>query len=133
MSSDVQALIESAVGGNKEDLRTLLTQFYDQNQMLNAATGNSWLQPTNNNKQKAQTKPPAQAGISVTGSNGSYQIQITNPAQAVSATIIHEISYSPIKSFGGNVTTLPQSSSTSYTVPSPGATVYFRFRSSFDG
>lgn len=131
--ADIPALIESVCkpNSNVEDQRTLLLAFYNQLNLVNNANGLNWLNPTSG-AQKSATTPPPQAGIKVTGANGLYVVQITNPSLAANATIYHEVSYSPVKNFGQNVTTEPISAATGMVVPSPGQTLFFRLRSSFD-
>jgi hypothetical protein len=130
--SDVRSLIESAVGGNREDLRRLLLAFNDQFELHNQATGTSWLNPTSG-VQKPSTTPPPAASATVQGANGTIAVQITNPAQAAKATIYHEISYSTVKNFSQNVTTLPPSPAGLVTIPAPGQAPFIRIRSSYDG
>jgi len=131
MSIDIPTLIES-LSGNNEDQRNLYYAFYSQLQLLNKATGNSQVNPVNS-KQAPSTPPPAVGTISVSGANGTYQVSLTNAAQGgVNATLYNQISYSPIKSFGENVTTTEPSSATTATFPNPGQTLFFRARWSFD-
>ena len=129
--SDNAALIESAIGGNKEDLRTLLLQYNAQLTLHNQTTGTNWVDPTSG-VQKASTTPPPLASAEVSGANGVFTAQVTNPSQAANATIYHEFSYSPVKNFSQNVTTLPVTAQTQITIPNPGATLFVRYRSSYD-
>lgn len=125
------SLIESVAAGN-EDMRNLLYAFYNQDTLLNKATGNSQVDPSTG-AQQPKTAPPIAGSIAVSGANGTYQVSITNAAQGgVNAAIYNEICYSPIKSFGQSVTVLPASTATTVTVPNPGQTLFFRFRASFD-
>jgi hypothetical protein len=80
----------------------------------------------------ANVATPPQATLSVTGANGAFSIGITNPKLSTPATLWHEVSYSPVASFASNVTTLAPTQATSINVNSPGATVYFRIRSSYN-
>lgn len=130
--SDPRALIESAVAGSREDLRRLLLAFTDQFELHNQSTGTNWLNPTST-KQKASTMPPPAATVTAKGANGTIQLQIANPAQAAKATIYHEVSYSMVKNFSQNVTTLPPSPSGVVTLPAPGLAPFIRVRSSYDG
>lgn len=127
---DIPTLIERLYGDN-EPARTLAYAFHDQLTLLNQSTGNNWVQPANTT-QKPSTTPPATGTIAVSGANGLYQYSIGNATQAVNATIYNQVAYSPIKSFGQNVTTLPITAATSGTVPNPGATLFFRTRWSYD-
>jgi len=130
--SDVRSLIESAVGGDKEDLRRLLLQFNDQLTLHNQVTGTNWVDPTSG-VQKASTTPPPPATAVAAGANGTISLQITNPAQAAKATIYHEVSYSTVKNFSQNVTTLPVSPNNTVAIPAPGQAPFVRLRSSYDG
>lgn len=130
--SDTRSLIESAVGGNKEDLRSLLLAFNDQFELHNKATGTNWLNPTSG-VQKPSTTPPPAATVTAAGANGNITVQIKNPTQAAKATIYHEVSYSTVKNFSQNVTTLPPSPAGSITIPAPGQAPFVRIRSSYDG
>jgi hypothetical protein len=127
---DIPTLIERVAGTN-EPMRTLLTAFYDQHTLTNQSTGNNWVQPVNST-QKPSTTPPAVGTISVSGANGVYQVNVTNATQAVTAAIYNQVAYSPIKSFGQDVTTLPITAATTATVPAPGQTQFFRARWSYD-
>lgn len=129
--ADLSSLIESAVGGSKEDQRSLFYALADQLTMLNTSTGNSPLNPTNG-AQSASAPPPAQGVMTVQAANGSFVVQIANAAQTIAGPIYNEISYSPTKNFGANVTILPLSTDTHYTIPNPGATLFIRFRSTRD-
>jgi hypothetical protein len=130
--SDTRSLIESAVGGNKEDLRRLLLAYNDQLELHNQSTGTAWLNPTSG-AQKPSTTPPPAATTTAAGANGNITVQITNPSQAAKATIYHEISYSPVKNFSQGVTTLPPTPAGSVTIPAPGQAPFVRVRSSYDG
>ena len=130
--SDTRSLIESAVGGSKEDLRRLLLAFNDQFELHNQATATAWLNPTSS-KQKPSTTPPPAASAVAQGANGTIAVQITNPSQAAKATLYHEVSYSPVKNFSQGVTTLPPSPAGLVTIPAPGQAPFVRIRSSYDG
>lgn len=131
MGVDIPTLIESVAAGN-EDMRNLLYAFYNQDTLLNKATGNSQVDPASG-AQQSQAATPVAGTIAVSGANGTYQVSIANAAQSgVNTAIYNEVSYSPIKSFGQSVTVLPASTATTVTVPNPGQSLFFRFRSSFD-
>jgi hypothetical protein len=132
--SDVYSLIESVCkpGSNIEDMRTLLTTMAKQHELTNSLLGSNWLNPTSSTL-APQSQPPAQASAAVTGANGNIQLQLTNPAQAAKQTIYHQVSYSPVKNFSQNVTTLSVSSSTTFNIPAPGQQLFVRYRSSLDG
>lgn len=129
--SQREALARSAAAGNREDMYTLLTTMIAQHDLINAATGNNWKAPTNS-PQQPSSPPPPQASISVAGANGAYTLSIKNPSLSLSATIYHEVSFSPIKSFSNDVTTLSPSAATSVNLPAVGQTQFVRIRSSYD-
>ena len=81
---------------------------------------------------QANVAAPPPATLAVTGANGAFTITIANPRQASPAPLWHEISYSPVANFTSDVTTLPATQATSLTVNAPGATAYFRLRSSYN-
>lgn len=112
-------------------LRTVLLGMYDQIDTHNQALGINMLEPVNSKQKPASAAPPL-ASLAVSGANGVFSVQITNPAQSVNKTIYHELSYSTSSSFSNGVVTLPVQTSTQATVPAPGVTVYWRIRSSFD-
>lgn len=130
--SDNKSLIESAIGGSKEDLRTLLQQYNSQLTLLHGVTGTAPPNPTSG-AQKAVTTPPPAATATASGANGTISVQITNPSQAAKSTIYHEVSYSTVKNFSQNVTTLPPSPAGSVLIPAPGQAPFIRVRSSYDG
>lgn len=114
------------------DVRNVLLEMYAQLDLLNQSTGNNFLRPVNASLPAASAMPP-QAKLAVTGSNGNYTIQVTNPAQAANKTLWHEISYSAVSNFTSGVTTLPLTTATQQSVSAPGASLYWRLRSSYDG
>ena len=132
MSADIRSMIESAVRGNKEDMRNLLLQFMNQHILTQQVTGTNWVTPTSST-QKSSTTPPPPATASASGANGTISLQITNPSQAAKATIYHEVSYSPVKNFSQGVTTLPVSANNTVAIPAPGQAPFVRIRSSYDG
>jgi len=130
--SDTRSLIESAVKGDREDLRRLLLAFNDQHELHNQVTGTNWLNPTSS-VQKAGSTPPPPATATAAGANGVISLQIANPTQAAKATIYHEVSYSPTKNFSQGVVTLPVSANNTVSIPAPGQAPFVRIRSSYDG
>lgn len=132
MAVDPQSLIESAIGGSKEDLRTLLQYLASNQTLLHQATGTSPLDPTTGEQSPSTTPPPA-AAATAQGANGAITLHIQNPAQSVKATIYHEVSYSTVKNFSQNVTTLPVTSQGSVVIPAPGQAPFIQIRSSYDG
>jgi hypothetical protein len=117
VTPDILSRIQSAARGN-EDLRLVLTSFLGTNQASGA-------------NPKNLAAPPL-ASFSVAAANGLYTYQITNPSNAGTAPIYHEVSYSPVKNFSQGVITLPVTTATGGTIASPGASLFFRLRSSRD-
>jgi hypothetical protein len=119
-------LIESAIGGNKNDLRTLLQQLSQNDTQVQSVLGIS----SGTNNTNTATPPPA--AISVTGTNGVYTITIT-PAKATnSSTIYHRVSYSTVKGFTSDVTLMQPSTATNITLSLPGKALFFGLESSFN-
>lgn len=133
MNAISPGVIEAAARGSVQDRRALYQAISGQLAALAQGTGISLLEPVSGSStQRPNTQPPAAAALSVTGANGAYSLSITNPAQTLPAAIYHEVSFSDSSSFTGAVTTLPASTATSLTYNAPGATVYWRIRSSYD-
>lgn len=114
---DLASLAESAAKGN-DDARVLFLGILSR---LNGLGAN-----------KGQLGTPPAASISVIAANGIYTWHITNPSTSLNAPIYHEVSYSPVKNFSQNITTLPATPATGGVLPSPGTTLYFRLRSTYD-
>lgn len=74
---------------------------------------------------------PAGTSIRVTGANGVFSIEVGDGNQN-GRQVWKEISYSTVKGFTSNVTILPLTTATSTTLNAPGATYFFRMRTSFD-
>lgn len=110
-------------------LRTILLSMYDQFDLHNQVTGTNWIQPTNS-PQKPAAAVPAQGSLSVSGENGIFSIVATNPKESVNKTLYIEVSHSP--QIGGSYTALPIATATRQNLPSPGVTVFFRARWSYD-
>lgn len=125
-----KAAINAAAGKNI-DLRNTLLEVYNQFDLLNKASGTNFLSPVNAQQQPAGVAP-GQAALSVSGANGVFTGQITPAAQSVNKVLYHQVSFSPVSNFTSGVVTLPTTSSTSFTYPSPGGSGYWRLRSSFD-
>ena len=125
------AQINSAAKGNS-DLRETLTGIHLALQSLYAQTGTTPLTKVDASA-AAFTSPPAPSQLAVTGANGSFTVSIT-PAQQcrTNAPIYQEISSSPVANFVSGVTVYPVSTNTSYVLPNPGATLYWRLRSSYN-
>jgi hypothetical protein len=104
----------------------------DQLTALNQSAGISPVHPTSSTQAAAGTPPPL-ASAAAAGANGTIALSITNPSLPANATVYHEVSYSTVKNFSQNVTTLPKTAQTSVVIPAPGQTPFIRYRSSFDG
>jgi hypothetical protein len=124
------AQINSAARGNS-DLRETLTGIHLALQSLYAQTGTTPLSKVDS-KGAAFTPPPAPSRLTVNGANGNFSVSITTPQNATNAPIYQEISSSPVANFVSGVATYPVSTNTSYVLPNPGATLYWRLRSSYD-
>lgn len=112
-------------------LRTVLLGMFKQLDLHNQVLGTNMVEPTNSPQQPAAAPPPSPS-ISVAGSNGVFAVTIAPSGQSVNKIIYYEISYSPISSFVGAVTTLPATTNRYVTIPAPGATAFFRARASYD-
>lgn len=130
-----QMLVESICRANDlgqpiqtEDLRQVFTQL--QINVQAALPGGQWVTP-GGTKQTGSVTPTGTA-FTVTGANGAFNIAIGNPTNAQGKTVWFEISYSPLASFTQNVVTMPLSSATTAHLNAPGASYYFRLRTSFD-
>src|SRR3984957_2322850 len=133
------AQINAAARGNS-DLRETLTGIHLALQSLYAQTGSGPIKKVDATPSK-NLGPPGQCGLSVTGANGSFTVTITLPQQAsgssqptnpTNAPIYQEVSSSTSADFSSDVTTYPVSTGTSFVFPNPGATLYWRLRSSYD-
>jgi hypothetical protein len=113
---------------DSEDFRQLMTQL--QTNVQAALPGGNWIVPGGSKSVGAAS--PSGVQFSVSGSNGQFQWQISNPANAQGQTIWHEVSYGPLKSFTQSVTTLSPTAGTNGTVAEAGQTFFFRLRSSYD-
>ncbi len=124
------AQINAAAKGNS-DLRETLTGIHLALQSLYAQTGTTPLAKVDTTA-FAFTAPPAAAKLSVSGANGSYTVSITPAQSANNAPIYQELSSSTAANFASAVTVYPISTNTSYVFPNPGATLYWRLRSSYN-
>jgi hypothetical protein len=121
------AQINSAAKGNS-DLRETLTSIHLSLQSLYAQTGSAPIAKVDTTA-ASFTAPPATGQLSVSGANGSFSVSITN---AAGAAVYSELSSSPVANFASGVTVYPVSTNTSYVFPNPGATLYWRLRSSYN-
>ena len=78
------------------------------------------------------TAPPAAGQLSVTGANGSFSVSLTPARTAGNAAIYQELSSSPVANFVSGVASYPVSTQHQLRFPNPGATLYWRLRSSYD-
>ena len=124
------AQINSAAKGNS-DLRETLTGIHLALQSLYAQTGTTPLSKVDATA-NSFTSPPAPSQLTVTGANGSFSVSITPVRNATNTPIYQEISSSPTANFVSGVTVYPVSTNTSYVLPNPGATLYWRLRSSYN-
>ena len=125
------AQINAAARGNS-DLRETLTAVHLALQSLYAQTGAAPLTRIDT-ATVAFTQPPTASRLAVTGADGVFTLALTRPAAPGKAVAIqHEISSSPTPDFSAGVLTYPVSSNTAYTFHNPGATLYWRVRSSYN-
>jgi hypothetical protein len=121
------AQINSAAKGNS-DLRETLTSIHLALQSLYAQTGSAPITKVDT-RAAAFTSPPSPSQLSVTGANGSFSVAISS---SPGTPVYNEVSSSPVANFASGVTIYPVSTNTSYVLPNPGATLYFRLRSSYN-
>jgi hypothetical protein len=124
------AQINAAARGNC-DLRETLTGIHLALQSLYAQTGTTPLTKVDATA-AAFTAPPAASRLSVSGANGSFTISITAAQRSNNAPIYQEVSSATVANFASGVTVYPISTNTSYVFPNPGATLYWRLRSSYN-
>lgn len=133
VQSNPSALIESIAGvlprSAQQDFRLLMRDVVLAN-LTALSPGGNLLQP--GGAQPGSSKPPIGVTHTVTGGSGVATVNIANPPSAKSMPIWHEISYSPLKSFTGQVTTLPATLNTSVSLAQSGVSAFYRLRSSFD-
>lgn len=128
--TDIEAIAQQLPGSVQENWRRLI---YAVRSNLQAALPGGAL-VTAGGSAAGSTTPPAGVTMSVAGANGAYTVTIVNPPASGGSGQApwHEVSYSPLKSFSAQVTTLEPSQSTSVAVSLPGQTLFFRRRSSWD-
>jgi hypothetical protein len=110
----------------REDFRTLMQGWSGQLATLNTSTGNT---PAGNTGNIAT--PPAPA-FSVSGANGVFSWKVTPPVLTAQGYLWYEISYSTVKGFTSNVTTLDATTATAGTINLPNASLFFRVRASLN-
>ena len=121
------AQINAAAKGNS-DLRETLTSIHLALQSVYAQTGSAPLAKVDTRAANF-TAPPGPSQLSVSGANGSFSVSISN---ATGTPTYNELSSSPVANFASGVTVYPVSTNTSYVFPNPGATLYWRLRSSYN-
>lgn len=85
------------------------------------------------------TKAPAQANLAVDNAGTNFlSVAITNPEfinpklNPSRTPVIHQVEYSTSPTFASDVNSLPPSTQTHYIIPTKGASIYVRLKSSFD-
>ena len=125
------AQITAAARGNS-DLRETLTAIHLSLNALYAQTGSAPLTRIDTTT-VAFTPPPPAARLAVTGANGSFTVALTPTANTTRAVPTYQqISSSPAADFSTSITSYPVSTNTAYTFQNPGATLYWRVRSSYN-
>lgn len=131
--------INAATKGNSA-LREQLGGIHRALQQLYQQTGSAPLQKVDATANKFSA-PPAPPQLLVTGANGAFAITITLPQQAGGSStpqnasnsqIYQEVSSSTVGNFASGVVTQPITTATSLVVANPGATLFWRVRSSYD-
>jgi hypothetical protein len=124
------AQINAAAKGNS-DLRETLTGIQLALQSLYAQTGSAPLAKVDN-QAAAFTAPPSPSLLSVSGANGSFNVSVAVTRTAANTPVYQELSTSPVANFSSGVTVHAISTNTSYVFQDPGATLYWRVRSSYN-
>jgi hypothetical protein len=134
-----QAQINSGAKGN-EDLRQTLIGISNALTSLYTQTGSGPLTKVDSTT-PSTLAPPGQCGLSVSGANGSFTVNITlpqqasgssKPANATNAPIYQQIQSATAANFTAGLVTYPISTGTSFVFPNPGAMLYWRLRSSYN-
>jgi hypothetical protein len=110
-----------------EDFRQLFTQL--QQNLQHVLPGGQWLTP--GGVKSSGSASPSGLTFSVAGQNGSFSGTVSGGA-AQGRTVWYEFSYSTLRSFTQNVTTLPASASPSFTQNLPDQSLFWRMRASYD-
>jgi len=134
-----QGQINLAAGKN-QPLQQTLTAINTALQGLYQNTGTGPVKKVDASTPK-NLAPPGQCGLSVTGANGNFTVNIALPQQAsgsskptnaTNAPIYQQIQSATAANFTVGLVTYPISTGTSFNFPNPGATLYWRLRSSYD-
>lgn len=135
-----QAQINSAAKGNQNDMLETLTSLHLAVTSLQAQTGSGPLKKVDAVTPKF-LGAPAQCGLSVSGANGTFAVTITLPQQAsgsskptnaTNAPIYQEVSSSPVSNFTTGLVVYPLTVASSVSFDNPGATLFWRLRSTYD-
>jgi hypothetical protein len=133
IQANPRALVESVARNlppsARDDFRNLLNETILAN-LIALSPGGNLIQI--GGSKTGSSAAPVGVTHSVVGVNGVATVNITNPPSAKTVPIYHEISYSPLKSFTQDVTTLPPTTATSVTIPQSGVNAFYRLRSSYD-
>lgn len=123
------ALIEGIVGlmptKSQQDARSFFQNIASKVSQLQTAAG---IAP---GSKAANVQTPGLPGLAASGSNGSYTLTITPPQLKTPAALWYRVSYSTVKGFTSNVTTLQPSTSTSIALNLPGQNLFFQVEASF--
>jgi hypothetical protein len=128
-NAQIESVARRLPPDTQDDFRTLMTGILANS--VAQAPGGILLRPGGTPAGAGTAPVGVQASIS--GANGVFTVTFVNPAgSGANQTIYNEVSYSPLQSFTQNVTTLPATTGPTVSVPAPGATYFFRWRSSYD-
>jgi hypothetical protein len=111
-----------------EDFRQLMNLM--QQGITAALPGGVW--PVAGGAKASGQQYPTGIGFTVSGANGVFTASMTGSSGTQGQTVWFQIQYSTVSSFTTNVTVMPTTSATSVTISSPGQTLFFRMRASFD-
>lgn len=128
LQSQIESVARQLPAGAQEDWRNFAQSLVRN--ILALSPGGQLLAPGGASSGSAAT--PTGVSIAVQGANGSFTVNLTNPANAAGRTVWHRVSYSTTRGFSTGVTVLPVTSATSVNVPLPGQTLFFQVESSFD-
>ncbi|HUD21834.1 MAG TPA: hypothetical protein VMQ60_03235 [Acidobacteriaceae bacterium] len=130
----------NAAAGSNQALRETLQAIANEFQSQYAQTGSGPIQKVDATPAK-NLGPPGQCALSVTGANGTFTVNITLPQQAsgsakpanpTSAPIYQEVSSSPVSNFTTGLVVYPITVASSMSFDNPGATLFWRLRSTYD-
>ncbi|HUD74174.1 MAG TPA: hypothetical protein VMQ76_03805 [Terracidiphilus sp.] len=119
-------LIESAIAGNKNDLRTLLQQLSSNDTKSQNALGIASSTKTSN------AAIPPKSSLSVSGGNGVYSVNVTPAETSGAGTIYHKIESSPVKGFTSGVQQEALTTANNVTINRTDQKLFFRVSSSYN-